>query len=49
MHPRALEVRNAFVAVNRPEDWRAVLEHWYAEDLPGVHPELEVDETAECG
>jgi len=36
LHPRMLEVRDAFVAVRRSADWRAVLERWYAEDLPGV-------------
>jgi hypothetical protein len=25
-----------------------VLEKFYAEDLPGRHPKLEVDETATC-
>ncbi len=38
LHPRAREVRDAFVAVHRPEQWRQVLERWYAEDLPGVRP-----------
>ena len=36
--PAAREVRDAFVAVHRPEQWREVLERWYAEDLPGVRP-----------
>lgn len=48
LHPHPQEVRDAFVAVSRPEQWKAVLERWYAEDLPGRHPELEVDETATC-
>jgi len=38
LHPRFREVRDAFVAVARPEDWRLVLARWYAEDLPGVEP-----------
>jgi tRNA-dihydrouridine synthase B len=48
LHPRSLEVRNAFISVRRPGQWREVLAAWYAEDLPGRHPELEVDESADC-
>jgi len=35
LHPRAQQVRDAFVAVQKPADWHRVLERWYAEDLPG--------------
>ncbi len=35
LHPRATEVRDAFVAVGSPQRWQAVLDQWYAEDLPG--------------
>jgi tRNA-dihydrouridine synthase B len=35
LHPRFEAVRDAFVAVRAPDDWREVLRHWYAEDLPG--------------
>jgi tRNA-dihydrouridine synthase B len=38
LHPQAKEVRDAFVTVRGPQDWRAVLEKWYAEDLPGREP-----------
>jgi tRNA-dihydrouridine synthase B len=38
LHPNYKEVRDAFVAVTQPAHWRAVLEKWYAEDLPGVEP-----------
>jgi tRNA-dihydrouridine synthase B len=38
LHPHAESVRNAFIAVKCPEDWRQVLDRWYAEDLPGVYP-----------
>jgi nifR3 family TIM-barrel protein len=38
LHPQFLEVRNAFVRVQQPDDWRSVLNRWYAEDLPGVEP-----------
>ena len=29
LHPRATEVRDAFAAAKRPEDWRRALEAWY--------------------
>jgi nifR3 family TIM-barrel protein len=35
LHPRAQEVRDAFIAVARPGQWLDVLEAWYTEDLPG--------------
>jgi len=38
LHPRAEEVRDAFVAAHSPDQWQQVLEQWYAEDLPGVRP-----------
>ena len=41
-HPRHLEVREAFVKVRNRADWEEVLELWYAEDLPGVYPDVEV-------
>lgn len=37
LHPRYQEVRDAFVAVKRPADWYAVLQTYYAEDLPGCY------------
>ncbi len=48
LHPRSLEVRDAFIAVRRPGQWQEVLDAWYAEDSPGQHPAMEVDETADC-
>ncbi len=48
LHPQSLEVRNAFVNVRRPGEWLKVLDQWYAEDLPGRHPSVDVDEMAEC-
>jgi len=48
MHPRSREVRDAFVAVGQPGQWREVLDRWYSEDLPGRHPAVEVDEQVEC-
>ena len=43
LHPQSLMVRDAFVAVTQPGQWRAVLEQWYAEDLPGVQPSAPAD------
>lgn len=43
LHPRFQEVRDAFVAVSEPHNWRDVLDRWYAEDLPGVQPESPSD------
>jgi nifR3 family TIM-barrel protein len=48
LHPHATQVRDAFVAVSRPGEWKTVLDRWYAEDLPGRHPAPEVDETEDC-
>jgi nifR3 family TIM-barrel protein len=48
LHPRSQEVRDAFIALRRPGQWQTVLDAWYAEDLPGKHPELEIDESADC-
>jgi tRNA-dihydrouridine synthase B len=44
LHPQAEKVRQAFIAVMKPQDWKGVLEKWYAEDLPGIWPAT-VDET----
>jgi nifR3 family TIM-barrel protein len=35
LHPQADAVRQAFIEVRRPPQWHAVLERWYAADLPG--------------
>ena len=43
LHPQTRQVRDAFVAVSEPIHWRAVLERWYAEDLPGVQPSAPAD------
>jgi tRNA-dihydrouridine synthase B len=48
LHPESLAVRDAFIAVHRPHELQQVLDRFYVEDLPGRHPELEVDETADC-
>lgn len=41
LHPQHAEVRGDFVRVKKPGAWREVLDKWYAEDLPGVHPEID--------
>jgi nifR3 family TIM-barrel protein len=38
LHPHPRAVRDAFVAVSRPHELQAVLDRWYADDLPGRHP-----------
>ena len=48
LHPQGSAVRDAFVAVNCAADWGTVLDRWYADDGPGLHPQAEVDETADC-
>ncbi|MHB8898856.1 MAG: tRNA dihydrouridine synthase [Thermoguttaceae bacterium] len=44
LHPRPEEVRDAFIRVRNPEDWRDVLESHYHEDLPGRYPDELADE-----
>ncbi len=39
LHPHGEQVRDAFIRVKRPDDWHAVLDRWYAEDLPGRYPQ----------
>jgi tRNA-dihydrouridine synthase B len=48
LHPQAKAVRDAFVAVTRPGQWKDVLEAWYAEDLPGRHPPADGDDLQDC-
>ncbi len=48
LHPDSLAVRDAFIAVRRPEELAQVLDRFYADDLPGRYPETEVDETVDC-
>jgi nifR3 family TIM-barrel protein len=48
LHPQPLEVRDAFVKVCRAAELQQVLNKFYAEDLPGRHPQDEVDESSEC-
>ncbi|MCA9155745.1 MAG: tRNA-dihydrouridine synthase [Planctomycetales bacterium] len=41
-HPRHVEVREAFTKIRSRADWWAILDAWYAEDLPGVLPSAAV-------
>ena len=41
LHPEYEPVRDAFVRVKEPGQWREVLAKWYATDGPGVHPPVE--------
>jgi tRNA-dihydrouridine synthase B len=45
LHPQALEVRNAFIAVSHTHELETVLQRWYAEDLPGRYPPDDPDES----
>ncbi len=38
LHPQAQAVRDAFVEVRNPVQWRRVLGQWYGDDLPGRYP-----------
>lgn len=39
LHPQHPAVRTAFTSVRSRDDWQAVLDRWYAEDLPGCYPD----------
>lgn len=41
LHPNHLEVRKDCCAVKEPGAWRDVLDKWYSEDAPGVHPKID--------
>jgi nifR3 family TIM-barrel protein len=45
LHPRHEEVRESFAHVRCRADWDAALDRWYAEDLPGVDPPLEIHQA----
>ena len=38
LHPQYELLRSDFVKVKNRQQWESVLDKWYAEDLPGVHP-----------
>lgn len=41
LHPQHVDVRADFCTVKRAGAWREVLDNWYAQDGPGVHPRVE--------
>ena len=45
LHPQWKQVREGFAKVKNLSDWRAVLDLWYAEDLPGRYPSSEIHEV----
>ena len=48
-HPQHLLVREAFARIKDLSEWDGVLNHWYAEDLPGCYPDPAVHRaTTEC-
>lgn len=47
LHPQALEVRNAFIAVSDTEQLQVVLDKYYSEDRPGRYPPDHPDESPE--
>jgi len=48
LHPEALQVRKAFIAVSRPDEWPQVLDRFYADDRPGCYPPAGPDAAAEA-
>ncbi|MGC3969079.1 MAG: tRNA-dihydrouridine synthase [Pirellulales bacterium] len=47
LHPQALDVRNAFIAVSRTEQLEDVMQRFYSEDLPGQYPPDDPEESPE--
>lgn len=47
LHPQALEVRNAFIAVSDTQQLQQVLDKYYSEDRPGRYPPDHPDESPE--
>jgi hypothetical protein len=39
-HPEAESVKKAFIEVLSLRDWQKVLDRWYAQDIPGVWPDI---------
>lgn len=49
-HPRSLDVREQFARVKSFEEWKGVLDRWYAEDAPGIYPSRSLyEQEQECG
>jgi tRNA-dihydrouridine synthase B len=48
LHPQHALVREAFTKVRCLDDWRAVLNRWYADDLPGCYPDPAIHRSGDC-
>jgi hypothetical protein len=50
LHPEHLQVRESFARTKCFAEWNTVLDRFYAEDLPGVHPDPSIHRVhSECG
>ncbi len=50
LHPLHDTVRQSFVRIKSREEWHAVLDKWYVENLPGCYPDPKIHaSTQECG
>ncbi len=50
LHPLHDTVRQSFVRIKSREEWYAVLDKWYVENLPGCYPDPKIHaSTQECG
>jgi hypothetical protein len=49
LHPQHHEVREALVRIRSRTDWEAVIDRFYAEDLPGCYPDPAIHQVqGEC-
>jgi len=48
LHPQHLVVREEFAKTKTLEDWKSVIGLWYAEDLPGCHPDPSIHRGEDC-
>ena len=48
-HPQAALVKSGFIAVHSLRDWNAVLDKWYAQDVPGVWPDPRAADEVNTG
>ena len=49
LHPDFKAVRSGFVKIRSREEWEAVLEKFYSEDLPGCHPDGKMHKASGSG
>lgn len=49
LHPQFQQVRTEFARSKSQEEWNAILDRWYSEDLPGEYPDGRLHKTGgEC-